>query len=75
MDVSNQTQPSLSPTLRPGALHPSMRNSGIVNNVDAQTYTAEEMLFIEGCLDQADAALEWAELSFEAVAEAVALLD
>ena len=52
-----------------------MRNSGIVNNVDAQTYTAEEMLFIEGCLDQAHAALEWAELSFEAVAEAVALLD
>ena len=52
-----------------------MRNSGIVNTVDAQTYTAEEMLFIEGYLDQADAALERSELSFEAVAEAVALLD
>ena len=52
-----------------------MPNSGIVNNVDAQTYTADESLYIEGCLDQADAALEWAELSFEAVAEAVALLD
>ena len=52
-----------------------MHSSGIVNTVDAQTYTADEILYIEGCLDQADAALEWAELSFEAVAEAVALLD
>ena len=52
-----------------------MRSSGIVNTVDAQTFTADEILYIEGCLEQAEAALEWAELSFEAVAEAVALLD
>ena len=52
-----------------------MRNSGIVNTVDAQTFTADEILYIEGCLEQAEAALEWAELSFEAVAEALALLD
>ena len=52
-----------------------MRSSGIVNTVDAHTFTADEILYIEGCLEQAEAALEWAELSFEAVAEAVALLD
>ena len=72
--VSNQTRPSLSPTVRPGALHPSMRNSGIVNNVDAQTIEFDEALLIEGYLEQAEEALQLAEEAMHAVFEADSLL-
>ena len=50
-----------------------MRNSGIVNNVDAQTIEFDEDLLIEGYLEQAKEALQLAEEAMHAVFEADSL--
>ena len=52
-----------------------MRNSGIVNTVDAQTIEFNEALLIEGYLEQAEEALQLAEEAMHAVFEADSLLN
>ena len=51
-----------------------MRNSGIVNNVAAQTIEFDEDLLIEGYLEQAKEALQLAKEAMHAVFEADSLL-
>jgi len=51
-----------------------MRNSGIVNNVDAQIIEFNEALLIEGYLEQSKEALQLAEEAMHAVFEADSLL-
>ena len=51
-----------------------MRNSGIVNNVDAQIIDFDEALLIEGYLEHAEEALQLAEEALHAVFDADALL-
>ena len=51
-----------------------MRNTGIVNTMDAQIIEFDEALLIEGYLEQAEEALQLAEEAMHAVFEADSLL-
>jgi hypothetical protein len=59
-----------SPLHRPGT-HINKDYSDILSPVSENTFTADELLFIEGCLEQANEALAWAELCLPSASDAV----
>ena len=68
MHITRSTEPS--PHHRPGT-HIDKDYSDILTLVSENTFTADELLFIEGCLEQANEALAWAELCLSPASDAV----
>jgi hypothetical protein len=66
--ITRSTEPS--PLQTPGT-HINEDYSDILSLVSENTFTADELLFIEGCLEQAKEALAWAELCLPSASDAV----
>ena len=66
--ITRSAEPS--PLHWPGT-HINKDSSDILSPVSENTFTADELLFIEGCLEQANEALAWAELCLPSASDAV----
>ena len=68
MHITRSTEPS--PLHWPGT-HTFKDYSDILSPVSENTFTADELLFIEGCVEQANEALAWVELCLPSASDAV----